>query len=219
MPSGQKQTNAGNSHCTETTSRRKRPGAGKGFLKTSKTTLVFYPHTSSLQVLRSTHISLAETEQIVDCTFVSSLFLIGFVQQPLSHGLQLSNIRTGSRQAVACGKFRQHVKWFRNMLQPHQDKCAYFSCKNKAALSKKQALYTRKSELWKTDLGFCCLSMLRRTPVDARVLRDSIKEWCANELQDTSYSRSSFTRTGATKIKITEITRVTQLQAVSLAAK
>ena len=59
----------------------------------------------------------------------------------------------------------------------------------------------------------------RRTPVDARVLRDSIKEWCANELQDTSYSRSSFTRTGATKIKITEITRVTQLQAVSLAAK
>ena len=63
-----------------------------------------------------------------------------------------SNISTGSRQAVACGKFRQHVKWFRNMLQPHQDKCAYFSCKNKAALSKKQALYTRKSELWKTDL-------------------------------------------------------------------
>ena len=75
VPSGQKQTKAGNSHCKETTSRRKRPGrpgAGNGFSKTSKTTLAFYPHKSSLQVSRSTHIGLAETEQIVDRTFVFS---------------------------------------------------------------------------------------------------------------------------------------------------
>ena len=85
------------------------------------TTLVFYPQTSSLQLLRSTHISLAETEQIV----IVHLWL--------------------------AERFDNMVKWFRNILQPHQDKC---TCS--AVCAKTRLLYTRKSELWKTDLGFCC---------------------------------------------------------------